>query len=182
MKDCVRVSEQWITGFHGASKSFCAPPRISAPLLITFLQKPNEFHLAYLLGTCWRRREKLVFSLGSACAAHLSLTLYLDNSGCLLDSSRFQRSWIKQAHRSEIPLLFCNYYISRLLAVIRNGLTRWVLGLLPWSTPRGCPDSALASIRKTLLPFNLVARKHFLLPCHNSTVFEETASMLLFHS
>lgn len=157
-------------------------PRISAPILITFLQKPDEFHLAYLLGTFWKQWEKTVFSLGSTCAAHLSLTLYLDNSGCFVDSSPFQRSWIKQARRFEIPILFCNYYISRLLAVIRNGLTRWVLGLLPWSSPRGCPDSVHASIRKTLLPFNLVARKYLLLPCHNSTVFEETASMWLFHS
>lgn len=113
--------------------------------------------------------------------ACLTWTLYLDNSGCLLDSSLLQRSWIKQAHSSEFPAYFCNYYISRLLAVIRNGLTQWVLGLLPWSSPRGCPESVLASIRNTLLTFYLVARKRFLLPCHNSTMFEESASMWLFH-
>lgn len=114
--------------------------------------------------------------------ARLTWTLYLDNSGCLFDSSLLQRSWIKQARSSEIPAYFCNYYISRLLAVIRNGLTHWVLGLLPWSSPRGCPESALASIRNTLLPFYLVARKRFPLPCRNSTMFEESASMWLFHS
>lgn len=111
----------------------------------------------------------------------LNWTLYLDNFGSLLNSSLLQRSWTEQTHSSEIPAYFCNYYISRLLAVIRIGLTQWVLGLLPWSSPRGCPESALASIRNTLLPFYLVARKRFPSPCHNSTMFEESASMWLFH-
>lgn len=111
--------------------------------------------------------------------ARLTCTLYSNNSGRLLDSSLLQRSWIKQARSSEIPAYFCNYYISRLLAVIRNGLTQWVLGLLPWSSPRGCPESALAYIRNTVLPFNLVARKRFSLPCHNSTVWRVSQHVII---